>query len=127
SGAEQIALGMADVVIAGGAESLTDVPILFSEEMRDALVAASKARSLPDRLKAFAGIRPRHIAPITPAIAEPTTGLTMGQSAEKMAQENGISREAQDRWALRSHQLAWAATEDGRLTREIAPVYEDGT
>src|SRR5690606_35305940 len=50
-----------------------------------------------------------------------------GQSAEKMAQENGISREAQDRWALRSHQLAWAATEDGRLTREIAPVYEDGT
>ena len=50
----------------------------------------------------------------------------MGQSAEKMAQENGISREAQDRWALRSHQLAWAATEDGRLTREIAPVYVDG-
>jgi acetyl-CoA acyltransferase len=126
SAAEQIALGMADVVIAGGAESLTDVPILFSDEMRDALVAASKARSLGDRLKAFAGVRPRHLAPITPAIAEPTTGLTMGQSAEKMAQENGISREEQDRWALRSHQLAWAATEDGRLTREIAPVYVDG-
>jgi acetyl-CoA acyltransferase len=126
SGAEQIALGMADVVIAGGAESLTDIPILFSDEMRDALVAASKARSLGDRLKAFAGIRPKHLAPITPAIAEPTTGLTMGQSAEKMAQENGITREEQDRWALRSHQLAWAATEDGRLTREIAPVYVDG-
>ena len=126
SAAEQIALGMADVVIAGGAESLTDVPILFSDEMRDALVAASKARSLGDRLKAFASVRPRHLAPITPAIAEPTTGLTMGQSAEKMAQENGISREEQDRWALRSHQLAWAATEDGRLTREIAPVYVDG-
>src|SRR5690606_15721621 len=84
SGAEQIALGMADVVIAGGSESLTDVPILFSDQMRDALVAASKARSLPDRLKAFANIRPRHLTPITPAIAEPTTGLTMGQSAEKM-------------------------------------------
>jgi acetyl-CoA acyltransferase len=126
SAAEQIALGMADVVIAGGAESLTDVPILFSDEMRDALVAASNARSLGDRLKAFASVRPRHLAPITPAIAEPTTGLTMGQSAEKMAQENGISREEQDRWALRSHRLAWAATEDGRLTREIAPVYVDG-
>jgi hypothetical protein len=63
-----------------------------------------------------------HLAPIAPAIAEPTTGLTMGESAEKMAQENGISREEQDRWALRSHQLAAAATEDGRLTREIAPV-----
>jgi acetyl-CoA acyltransferase len=126
SAAEHIALGMADVAIAGGAESLTDVPILFSDEMRDALVTASKARSLGDRLKAFAGIRPRHLAPVAPAIAEPTTGLTMGQSAEKMAQENGISREEQDRWALRSHQLAWQATEDGRLTREIAPVFVDG-
>lgn len=126
SAAEQIALGMADVVVAGGAESLTDIPVLFSDTMRDALVAASKARSLPDRLKAFAGIRPRDLAPVTPAIAEPTTGLTMGESAEKMAQENGISREEQDRWALRSHQLAWEATQDGRLTREIAPVFADG-
>ncbi|MEX2571501.1 MAG: acetyl-CoA C-acyltransferase FadI [Gemmatimonadota bacterium] len=126
SGAEHIALGMADVVVAGGAESLTDVPILFSDEMRDALVAASRARSMGDRLKAFAKIRPVHLKPIAPAIAEPTTGLTMGQSAEKMAQENGISRESQDRWALRSHELAAAATEDGRLTAEIAPVYVDG-
>jgi acetyl-CoA acyltransferase len=126
SAAEHIALGMADVAIAGGAESLTDIPILFSDPMRDALVAASKARSVGDRLKAFAGIRPKHLAPVAPAIAEPTTGLTMGESAEKMAQENGIAREEQDRWALRSHQLAWAATEDGRLTREIAPVYVDG-
>src|SRR5687768_17269686 len=126
SGAEQIALGLADVIIAGGAESLTDIPILFSDEMRDALVAASKAKSLGDRLKAFAKIRPTHLAPISPAIAEPTTGLTMGQSAEKMAQENGISRLEQDRWALRSHQLALAATEDGRLSAEIAPVFVDG-
>jgi acetyl-CoA acyltransferase len=123
SGAEQIALGMADIVIAGGAESLTDVPILFSKEMREALVRASKARSLGERLQAFRTIRPRHLAPITPAIAEPTTGETMGESAEKMAKQNGISREAQDRWALRSHTLAAAATADGRLTAEIAPFY----
>jgi acetyl-CoA acyltransferase len=123
SGAEKIALGLAEVVIAGGAESLTDIPILFSPEMRNALVRASKARTLPERLKAFRAIRPRHLAPIAPAIAEPTTGLTMGESAEKMARENGITREAQDRWALRSHQLAAAATADGRLTDEIAPVY----
>ncbi|HEX5871147.1 MAG TPA: acetyl-CoA C-acyltransferase FadI [Longimicrobium sp.] len=123
SGAEQIALGMADIVIAGGAESLTDVPILFSKEMREALVRASKAKSLGERLQAFRMIRPRHLAPITPAIAEPTTGETMGESAEKMAKLNGISREAQDRWALRSHQLAAAGTADGRLTAEIAPFY----
>jgi acetyl-CoA acyltransferase len=109
--------------VAGGAESLTDIPILFSPKMREALVRASKARSLPERLRAFASVRPAHLAPITPAIAEPTTGETMGESAEKMARENGISREEQDRWALRSHQLAHAATEDGRLTAEIAPTY----
>lgn len=127
SGAEQIALGLADVVIAGGAESLTDVPILFSDEMRDALVAASKARTATDRVKAFAAVRPGHLRPVSPAIAEPSTGLTMGESAEGMARENGITREEQDRWALRSHQLAAAATEDGRLSREIAPVFVDGT
>ncbi|HEX8696429.1 MAG TPA: acetyl-CoA C-acyltransferase FadI [Longimicrobium sp.] len=123
SAAEQIALGLADVVIAGGAESLTDIPILFSPEMRNALVRASKARSLGEKVKTFATLRPKHLAPVTPAIAEPTTGLTMGESAEKMAQENGITREEQDRWALRSHQLAAAATADGRLTREIVPAY----
>ncbi len=63
------------------------------------------------------------LVPITPAIAEPSTGETMGESAEKMAKINGISREAQDQFALRSHRLAAAGTEDGRLTAEIAPVY----
>jgi acetyl-CoA acyltransferase len=60
---------------------------------------------------------------VQPQIAEPSTGETMGESAERMAKENGISREAQDEWALRSHELAYAGTEDGRLTAEIAPVY----
>ena len=126
SGAEHIALGLADVVVAGGAESLTDIPILVSDEMRDALMALSRAKTMRDRLKAIGRIRPGHLKPVAPAIAEPTTGLTMGESAERMAQQNGITREEQDRWALRSHQLAAAATEDGRLTREIAPVYVDG-
>lgn len=123
SAAEQITLGLAEVIIAGGAESLTDVPVLFSDEMRDVLVAASKARSMGERVRALGKLRPADLKPVTPAIAEPTTGLTMGQSAEKMAQENGITREAQDQWALRSHRLAQQATEDGRLTAEIAPVF----
>jgi acetyl-CoA acyltransferase len=123
SAAEQIMMGHADVVVAGGAESLTDIPILFSPKMRDAIVRASKARSIPDRLRAFASVRPAHLAPVAPAIAEPTTGETMGESAEKMARLNGISREEQDRWALRSHQLAAEGTRDGRLTAEIAPTY----
>lgn len=123
SGAEMIMHGHADVVIAGGAESLTDIPILFSKEMRDRFLKLSKARSVGDRLKAFAGFNPRELAPQAPAIAEPTTGESMGESAERMAKENGISREEQDRWALRSHQLAAKGTEDGRLKAEMFPVF----
>jgi len=121
--ADQIALGHADVVIAGGAESLSNVPILHSRGMSEALVGASRAKSLGGRVKALAGVRPRDLVPITPAIAEPSTNETMGESAEKMAKINAIPREQQDQFALRSHRLAAAGTQDGRLTAEIAPVF----
>ena len=121
--ADQIALGHADVIIAGGAESLSNVPILHSRGMSEALVAASRAKSFGGRVKALAGVRPRDLVPITPAIAEPSTDETMGESAEKMAKINAIPREQQDQFALRSHRLAAAGTQDGRLTAEIAPVF----
>jgi len=120
---DQIALGNADVVIAGGVESLSDIPILASRHLADVLVEASKSKSLGARLRTFSRLRPRDLMPVSPAIAEPSTGETMGQSAEKMAKENHISREAQDRWALRSHQLAAQGTADGRLTQEIVPWF----
>jgi len=121
--ADQIALGHLEVVIAGGSESLSNIPILHSQRFAETLVAASKAKSLPQRLRTFARIRPKDLVPIAPAIAEPSTGETMGQSAEKMAKLNTISREEQDHFALRSHRLAAAGTADGRLTAEIMPVY----
>jgi len=120
---DQIVLGQAHVVIAGGTESLSDIPILHSRRFSELLVQAGRARSLGQRLRTLAQVRPRDLVPVTPAIAEPSTGETMGQSAEKMAKENGITREAQDAFALRSHQLAAAGTADGRLTAEIAPVF----
>ena len=90
--------------------------------MARALVAASKAKSLGARLSAFAGIRPRDLVPDTPAIAEPSTGLSMGQSAEKMAKENGDQREEQDQIALlRPPATPRAATDDGRCPRRCAP------
>jgi acetyl-CoA acyltransferase len=122
---DQIALGHADVVIAGGVESLSDIPILASRRLADILVEASKAKSLGARARAFTKIRPRDLIPVSPAISEPSTGQSMGQSAEKMAKENHISREAQDRWALRSHELAARGTDDGRLTAEIVPWFPD--
>jgi acetyl-CoA acyltransferase len=121
--ADQIALGHIDVAIAGGSESLSNIPILHAQGFAEALVLASKARSLPARLRALSRIRPKDLVPVTPAIAEPSTGETMGQSAEKMAKLNAIAREEQDHFALRSHRLAAAGTADGRLTAEIMPVY----
>jgi acetyl-CoA acyltransferase len=118
---DQIALGQAEIILAGGAESLSDIPILASRRLAEILVAASKARTLGARLATFGRIRPRDLVPVAPAIAEPSTGQSMGQSAEKMAKENHIGREAQDRWALRSHRLAAAGSADGRLTAEIVP------
>jgi acetyl-CoA acyltransferase len=121
--ADQIALGHVDVAIAGGSESLSNIPILHAQGFADALVLASKAKSFPARLKALSRIRPKDLIPVTPAIAEPSTGETMGQSAEKMAKLNAIAREEQDHFALRSHRLAAAGTADGRLTAEIMPTY----
>ena len=121
--ADQIALGHLDVAIAGGSESLSNIPILHAQGFAEALVLASKAKSLPARLRALSRIRPKDLIPVTPAIAEPSTGETMGQSAEKMAKLNAIAREEQDHFALRSHRLAAAGTSDGRLTAEIMPVY----
>jgi acetyl-CoA acyltransferase len=121
--ADQIALGHVSVAIAGGAESLSNVPILHSRGFSDALVSASRAKSIGGRVKALSRIRPKDFLPITPAIAEPSTGETMGQSAEKMAKINHVSRDEQDQFALRSHRLAAAGTKDGRLTAEIATAY----
>ncbi len=122
-GHDQIALGHADVVVAGGVESLSDIPILHSRRFSDLLVGLSKAKTAGERLKLLSGFRPKDLIPVSPAIAEPSTGETMGQSAEKMAKLNGITRESQDEFALRSHQLAHAGSEDERLTAEIAPIF----
>ncbi len=121
--ADQILLGHADAILAGGVESLSDIPILHSRRFSRVLVDASKARSFGGRVAAMTRVRPRDLIPVSPAIAEPSTGESMGQAAEKMAKENGIGREEQDRLALMSHQRAAAATADGRLTAEIAPWF----
>lgn len=122
SAADLISRGYADTVVAGGAESLSNVPILFSRNFSDALVTASKQKSVGKKLGAFSKVRPKDLAPDTPAIAESTTGLTMGESAEKMAKENGITREAQDKFALQSHLRAAQATTSGRFKEEVMTV-----
>ncbi len=122
-GVNLIELGQAQIVVAGGAESLSHIPIAASESLARILLEASKARSLKQRVSVFLRLRPKDLVPVWPQIAEPTTAETMGQAAERMAKENGITRTAQDKWALRSHRRAIQGMEDGRLTAEITPVY----
>lgn len=121
--ASSILMGHIEAGIAGGAESLSAVPIMHSKGMANVLIAASKARSLGARLSVFSRVRLKDFIPETPAIAEPSTGLSMGQSAEQMAKDNGISQAEQDEIAFRSHQNAARARDDGRLGIEIAPVH----
>jgi len=121
--AEAIMAGVIDTGLAGGADSASNVPITVSKRLAEALVAATKARSIGERMQAFAGLRPRDLAPVPPAIKEFSTGLSMGESAEKMAKENHISREAQDEFAYRSHSLAAKAWAEGKFDDEVMEVF----
>ncbi|MEN8237624.1 MAG: acetyl-CoA C-acyltransferase FadI [Actinomycetota bacterium] len=119
--AQAILLGDADIVVAGGAESLSKPPITYSDRFVDILMEANGARDVQGKARAFAKVRPKDLAPHAPAIAERSTGETMGDSAEKMAKENGITREAQDEFALRSHTKAVEAWEAGIFDNEVMP------
>ena len=122
-GAEAILTGQAEVVLAGGAESLSNAPITFSKKASQTFIAASKAKGAAGKIKTLSKLRPQDLAPQAPAIAEYTTGMTMGQACEKMAKENGISRQAQDEIALLSHQRAAIATAEGRFDEQLVPTY----
>lgn len=123
SGAEAILSGQCEVVLAGGAESLSNVPILVSQGASRRLMELSKAKSPAQKLAVATKIRPRDLIPVPPAIAEYTTGMSMGEACEKMAKENSISRRAQDEIALLSHQRAAAATAEGRLSGQIVTTF----
>lgn len=123
SGAEAILRGEAEIVLAGGAESLSNVPLAFSKRAAEKFMALAKARSLGQRWKWIRRFRPRDFAPVPPAIAEHSTGRTMGESCEKMAKENDISRRAQDEIALLSHQRAAAAQAAGLFAGQIVTLF----
>ncbi len=117
----KIALGQVEVGIGGGVDSASDAPVVVSERLRRAILKASRARSLPDRLKALAAIRPKDLAPVAPDTAEPRTGLSMGQHQAITTERWGITREAQDELALRSHQRLAAAYDRGFFDDLITP------
>jgi len=122
SAAEAMLAGQCAVAIAGGADSTSDVPITVSKALGRALVQASQAKTLAERLRPFAKLSPRDLLPVPPAAREPSTGLLMGESAEKMAKEAGISREEQDAFAHRSHVRAAQGWGSGAFVEEVMHV-----
>jgi acetyl-CoA acyltransferase len=119
SGTQAILSGDADIVVAGGADSLSKPPITYDDAVVDALMAANAAKDLPSKIRAFSSVRPKDLAPRPPALADLSSGLTMGDAAEKMARENGISREAQDQYAYESHLKAVEAWDKGVFDDEV--------
>ncbi|MCT2386566.1 acetyl-CoA C-acyltransferase FadI [Erwinia pyrifoliae] len=117
--AESLMAGTIQAGIAGGADSSSVLPIGVSKKLARLLVDVSKARSLAQKLKLFSQLRPRDLLPVAPAVAEYSTGLRMGDSAEQMAKSHGITREQQDALAWRSHQRAASAWQQGLLNDEV--------
>lgn len=120
---DSIKTGDIKVGIAGGADSSSVIPVTFSDNFALKLVQASKARSIIAKIKAFKGTNLRDLTPNPPAIAEYSTDLRMGDSAEQMAKDYGITRRDQDELTLRSHQLANLAWDEGKLDAEVLHAY----
>ncbi|MFC1481150.1 acetyl-CoA C-acyltransferase [Candidatus Neomarinimicrobiota bacterium] len=122
SAAQAIGAGQAQVIVAGGSESMSNTPVPHRKRLIEALQGMMKARSMGQRLAALKKVKLGDFVPRPPALEEPSTGLTMGQHGEIMAQINGISRKDQDAYAVQSHQKAAAARKAGRVNDDLVPV-----
>jgi acetyl-CoA acetyltransferase family protein len=124
--AARIRAGQGRALLAGGAESMSTVPLLFPSESVERFSRLRRSRTLLQKATAAVTLRPRHFRPVAAlesGLTDPTCGLIMGKTAEILAHEFGISRREQDEFALRSHQRAAAATAAGRFHEETVPVY----
>ncbi|MBI3558387.1 MAG: thiolase family protein [Deltaproteobacteria bacterium] len=121
----KIKAGLAETVVVGGTESMSNMPLIYSKQMTELFAGLMGAKTMPAKLQVMSKFRPQFLKPII-AIQEGLTdavcGLNMGQTAELLARESGITRDDQDRFALRSHERAIKATESGRFKKEISPI-----
>jgi acetyl-CoA acyltransferase len=122
SGVDLIRSGQAKIILAAGTETMSDIPVRFKKKFRQKVLEARKYKSPLDFLKFFKGLGFKDFLPELPAIAEFSTGEVMGESADRMSARFGVSREDQDEYALRSHQMAAKATKEGFLDQELIPA-----
>ena len=127
--ASRIHAGEGKIYLCGGVESMSNIPLVYSEKMTSLFTKLSRSKSALDKLRTLLGFRPAYLKPIVglmSGLTDPVSGLLMGSTAEVLAQDFGISREAQDRFALESHRKAAVAKESGRFAKEsMAVVYDD--
>jgi acetyl-CoA C-acetyltransferase len=109
----KIALGQIDSGLAGGTDSISDAPIVYPRSYQQLLLASARGRTFSQRVAPWLQLRPKHFKPVLPAVVEPRTGLSMGQSTELMAKQWQISRQDQDQLAYESHVKAAAAWREG--------------
>jgi acetyl-CoA C-acetyltransferase len=119
--AHRIARGEIDCGIAGGVDSSSDIPLSYGRQLQRSVLSLSRARSFGEKIQSIGQLRPRDLAPAAPGIAEPRTGLSMGEHCEEMAKEWNIGRAEQDALALASHHNAAAAWKAGFFEELVAP------
>ncbi len=122
NGIADIHAGQAEVIIAGGVDNTSDSPIGYSKKMRKKLFKAQKLKTTGDMLRFASTLRPTDFLPERPKVAEFSTDRVMGEDCDIMAARFKVSREEQDAFAARSHQLAHKAWEEGHLAKEVVPV-----
>ncbi|OBU46233.1 acetyl-CoA C-acyltransferase FadI [Photobacterium damselae] len=122
---ESILSGSIEIGIAGGADSSSVLPISVSKKMAATLLALSKAKTMGQRAKLFSQLSLKDLMPVPPAVAEYSTGLSMGQTAEQMAKTHQITRQDQDALAHRSHTLAAQAWRDGLIRDEVMTAFPE--
>lgn len=117
--ANKIALGQIESGIACGSDTNSDLPFVFDRQFNHIMLESYRAKSMAEKIQSFAKLRPKHLKPVMPAVVEPRTHLSMGQSCELMAQCWQISRQEQDQLALASHANAAKAYEQGFYKDQI--------
>jgi acetyl-CoA C-acetyltransferase/acetyl-CoA acyltransferase len=119
----------AKIVVTGGTESMSNVPLLWGRDAAAVWLRLARSRTMMQRLRTLASFRPRHFKPVMGielGLTDPVSGLNMGETAEVLANEFGITREDQDRFAMESHQKAEAAQTKCFLSGEIVMVESRG-
>lgn len=122
---DKISSGRSEMIFAGGVENMSQMPLMFNKHMTNFFIELMKAKSPAQKLKIMSSFRPNYLAPviaIEQGLTDPFCGRNMGQTAETLARELGISRHEQDEFANMSHHRAAAATKDGKFREEILPI-----